>query len=559
MRRRWLLPEEESPGTGSGVEGGLDPLLLRILHRREIRTPEALERFLHPGLEDLETPDHFADMGRAVMRVMTAIAKKELILVYGDYDVDGITGTAVITSAIKAAGGCVEPLIPDRMRHGYGLKREALDPWIPKASLVITVDNGIAATEEVRYLSDKKIDTIVIDHHEPRDTLPDTPYLISPRKTLGESRSRDLAACGLAFKFAWALLGSLDRVKGLLDLVALGTIADMAPLLDDNRILVRWGLDALRRSPRPGLKALFELLKIRVERISTYHVAFLIAPRINAVGRVGTGVDALRFLMTTERVEAENLARLLDEGNKYRQKLETVAFEEAVEKVENEHHFRDHVIVVSDERWHQGITGILAMRLVERFHRPAFVISLKEGLGKGSGRSIPQFLLFENMKPLSGLFESFGGHEAACGLTIREEKIPAFKEEMNLKAQESLEKKDLVSDLPIDAEIRLDRLSAAFLQDLETIEPFGAGNPRPVFLTRGLRVRSSPRRVGPRGIAFYVDEASSGRWAEVASFKPTRAYRVGDVIDVVYHPRSVFADGVETIQLVAEDEVMAGV
>jgi len=386
-----------------------------------------------------------------------------------------------------------------------------------------------------------------------KSELPNAHSIISDIRTK-DTAKEDLAACGLAFKLAWALRGSLDKVKHVMELVAVGTIADMAPLTGENRILTTFGLKRLKNTTNQGLKALLKLLNLNSNQISSHQVAFLIGPRINAAGRVGTAHDAYRLLMAENEIEAGNFAKLLDTGNRERQRLEQRALKEALIKIDAEHHFgKDPVIVVSDARWHEGIIGIMATRLVKKYHRPSFVISLKEGFGKGSGRSIPNFLLFENMTKCADLFEKFGGHNAACGLVIKEERIEEFKREINLLANQELSKDQLEPRLYADYELDFDELDQKLLDDISRLEPFGMENPKPLFITRHLRVKKAPRSLNKLAFSFWVEDIHQKKTAEAIVFRARPHIQEGDLVDILYHPSLKTWNGVNTLQLQIED------
>ncbi len=319
-------------------------------------------------------------MEKAVGLIRGAIERKEKILVYGDYDVDGITGSAILVPALRRLGADVEAHIPHRMNEGYGLNLESLKALlVKKYKLVITVDNGISGVEQIRFLKDNGVTVIVVDHHIPKDGLPPADAIIQ-----GDS---DLAACGLAFKLVWALLGKLDDAKEYLDLATVGTVADLAPVLGDNRILLKHGLPFLSKTKRPGLRALMDVAGISPAYLSYRDIAFGLGPRINASGRMGSPLDAFKLLTTENLLEAQNLAQILDRGNRDRQRVEAEAFEEALSRVE-EDPAKDmlKIIVLEGSSWHEGVLGIVASRLVERYHKPSIVISMKNGVGKGSGR-----------------------------------------------------------------------------------------------------------------------------------------------------------------------------
>lgn len=555
MLKTWTTRGQPDAPSDFAITLRLSRIAAGILWQRGYRTIDAARKFLNPSLEEIEDPFAYLDMPKAVERIRHAIDREERILIYGDYDVDGLTGSAILYRVLRRRGARVDAFIPDRARDGYGMKRSALESALKKdTALVIAVDNGITAGAEIKRLVSKKIDVIVVDHHVPQGGLPHAALaIVSAERREGTGESL-LAACGLAFKLAWAIEGSFDAVKSHLDLVALGTIADLVALTGENRALARFGLETAAATENTGLGALIKFLKLQGKRITSENVAFGIAPRLNAAGRMGSASDAFKLLVTESEVEAENLVRILDQSNAQRRRIEQDAFREALAEVEKGHHFgRDRVIVVASERWHEGIAGILASRLVERFHRPSFVISLREGVGKGSGRSIPNFLLFQSLESCADLFENFGGHHFACGLVIREERIPDFREQINRAAGDLIAPESLVARLEIDAEVRLDELGPDVFRDLELFEPSGMGNAAPVFLTRRLRVKSECRSVGKSGSAFWVEDESRRTVAEATTFREKLNFAPGSILDVAYKPLFSDWNGIPSLELLVED------
>ena len=412
------------------------PAVMAILLRRGLRLESDIRGYLNPAIENLEKPSAFTDMDKAVARIRRAISSSEKILVYGDYDVDGVTAAAILVPILRSLGADVEIHLPHRVYEGYGLNIDSLAVWLKrKAGLVITVDNGITSVEAVKYLKENNVDTILVDHHVPKDRIPSADAIISGAVPGKGNPDSPLAACGLAFKLGWALLGDFDKVEPYLDLVTLGTVADLAPVEGDNRILLKWGLPCLSRSKRAGIRALMEAARIHPDFVNYRDIAFGLGPRINAAGRMGSPMEAFRLLTTDNFLEARNLAQILEAGNRERQRVEADAYREAAKFVETNLALDErHVIVVESSHWHEGVLGIVAARLTERFHRPAIVIALKGGVGKGSGRSVAGFSIFTSVLECEDLLDSFGGHAQACGLSIREEKIPDLRKRLNAAA-----------------------------------------------------------------------------------------------------------------------------
>jgi len=554
MPKQWILKDAPPVNHRLAEALGISSTASQLLHQRGLKTPDAIRQYLSPTITDLCDPYVYTDMARAVERIRRAVDRRENVLIYGDYDVDGVTATSILFGVLESLGAKVQAVIPHRRTDGYGLNIDRLKKEIRGGvSLVVTADNGMTAVDEIAFLKKKKIDTIIVDHHQPKDRLPEA-ILIGPvRQAEGD---KELAACGLAFKLGWALCGSLEKMIPHLDLVALGTIADMAPMTHENRILVKYGMEEISRTQRVGLKSLLKVTRLDEKKISTFHIAFLLAPRINAVGRMGSAESAFRLLTTSSPLEADNLARLLNEQNKLRQKTERAIVREAVRQVEATHHFgKEKIILVAQEGWHEGVMGIVAMRLVEKYHRPAIAIAVQGGVGKGSARSIPGLNLFEVMNHCHEYYEKFGGHAAACGLTIAMKNINPLREALNQRVLEVSSSTDYVERLEVDLELPLDALDEKLFEDLARMEPFGTENPRPLFITRSLKIKGGVRRLSSDGFSFWVEDEARGRKAEAVSFKalPWPSGDSGTAMDLVYTPRLNDWNGVSSVQLSLQD------
>ena len=550
MLKKWVLRDPAHP-ISFLTQTGLSPLAALLLTNRGIATREAADAFLNPSSQDMGDPMKVSGVAAAVQRIRASIASKEKIMIYGDYDVDGSAGSAILYLAIQELGGNVRAFIPDRAEHGYGLNASVVQKFeAEEVRLVIAVDNGISAVREIDHLNSKKIDVILVDHHLPKAELPAAKVIVGV--DAAGKPDTEFTASGLAYMLAWALLGDESRAVRHLDLAALGTIADLAPLRRANRALVRLGLVRLACTEKPGLKALLESAEV-LGAVSADDVAFLLAPRLNAAGRVGSSRDAFLLMIVSDLTEAHRLAGVLGDANKQRQKLEQEAFSEAVDRVEATHHFgREPVIVVADDRWHEGIVGIIASRLVERYHRPSYVIGLRNGSGKGSGRSIRGFHMFRAMVGCGDVFEKFGGHEAACGFTVSEEKIAEFRKRINEIARKELLIENLVPRLDIDAELELGSLDeSVFLSDLAQLEPFGMDNARPLFFTRGLKVKGKAKALGRWGGALSMEDPRNGRGFDAYFFRRRPEFKEGDTVDLVYRPYVRREDG--KVGLAAED------
>jgi len=556
LKKKWVVHPDHDKAGSIARELRIHPAIAKILLRRGFTELSAISRFLSPSQDSLEDPFVFTDMKKAVERIRLAVSRKERILVYGDYDVDGITGSAVLYPALKRIGAVVDVHIPHRMNEGYGLSLESLETLLKKDyTVVITVDNGITGVKQIKFLTDQGVDVIIVDHHTPKDEIPPAFAILCAHS--GEKKGDPhLAACGLAFKLAWALLGSYSAAEEYLDLVALGTIADIAPVLGDNRILLKNGLKLLARSKRPGIRALMEVARISPQTVSYRDIAFGFGPRINAAGRMGSPLNAFKLLTTDDPAEAKELAGLLDRGNKDRQKLEAEAFSEAAGIAETllaEN--GDAVIILENPGWHEGVLGIVAARLVERFHKPSIVISMKNGVGKGSGRSIPGFSIFEAVRPYEELLENFGGHAQAIGMTIKEGRVSEFRRRVNdgAKTNDFLE---LRPELLIESEIAFAELNMEFLKDLNKLEPFGPGNPKPYFLSKGLRIKGEAKKRGKDTLHCWLTDPKGMTTCEAVGFRMFDRWSSSDktpVFDAVYRPALVEFHGIVHIQLELED------
>lgn len=464
-------------------------LINNLLLSRGIDKRESVNEFLNPDLSRLHNPYLMKDMDRAVERIDDAIRKREKVVIYGDYDVDGITSTSILYRAFKKLGVDVSYYIPDRMNEGYGINKNALD-YLKSiaANLIITVDTGISAIEEVEYVKSLGMDIIVTDHHECKDIIPDT-IVINPKRSDCGYPCKTLAGCGIAFKLIQALWihYGLSGFEDALDIAAIGTIADVVELKGENRVIVKHGLERVAISEKCGIKALKAVAGMG-DSISSYGIAFQIAPRINAVGRLSDAKIAVELFTTNDYDKALQIAKYLDQENRNRQRIEEEILKEAFEKIDKEVDLkRDRVIVLSSPNWHVGVIGIVASRIVEKFNRPVILIGEEGNLGRGSGRSIGGFNLFENLLKLSDYMVKFGGHELAAGLTIEIDYIDEFRKELNLLA-EKVSAEVFAEKLYIDMKVDNDEATLETAEILKLFEPYGSGNPSPVFSMEELSV-----------------------------------------------------------------------
>ncbi len=489
---------------------GIHPLIAQLLVNRGITTIEEARSFLSADLSGLHDPFEFKDMDVAVARIKTAQAKRETILIFGDYDVDGVTSSALLHKALKAMGVSVVNHIPHRMSDGYGLNdnvgnvaREA------GAHLLIAVDCGITANREVDILNGMGIDVIILDHHEPsEDGLPKALAVIDPKRKDCPYPFKHLASVGLVAKLIQALLGHVPEDHW--DLIALGTIADVVPLKGENRIFVRHGLPKLGETSKAGLAALIDIAKLRGKKFKPYYVGFILGPRINATGRMGSAQKSLDLLLTEDPAQAYALAQDMESLNSERQKMQRDVVQDALDMVEREVNFKEHkVIVLSKAGWHKGVLGIVASRLAEMYYRPTVIISLEDGIGTASARSIEGFHLHEALTHCAEILDNFGGHKLAAGLTIRQENIERFKSKINDFAREIIDLRNLIPTIRVDCEIPLSGVSLEVARAIDLLEPYGEGNPAPVFCSRQLIVKGQPSLLGKDTLKFWVTDGQT--------------------------------------------------
>ena len=494
----------ETPEIPPGVDEHIPEILVRMMCQRGVEI-SAMKRFLQPRLQDLQDPFLLPDMQAAVDRILTAVEKNELVCVYGDYDVDGITSVTLLTRVLRAYGVNTRSFIPRRGPEGYGLNEAALKRCMAegeKPDLLVTVDCGTASILEIETLKNEGVDVIVVDHHEPPPQgNPNCIAVVNPKCAADASgASFDyLCAAGVVFKLSHALLKTqmIENfdLKEHLDLVALATIADIVPLVDENRLLVRHGLKFLADTKNKGLHALMEVAQVKGP-LTSADVGFRIGPRINAAGRMDRPEDALATLTTTDSDEAAALADTLDGHNKDRQSEELRIHKEALEMLETEHDPADPVIVLGSRDWHPGVVGIVASRMMRRFHKPTFIIAIDDqGIGKGSGRSIGGVSLMDAINANRDLLEAGGGHTMAAGISVHEDKMAAFRKGFADFVTTNVSEEDRLPRLHLDAEIDFPELSLDFLKSYELLQPFGSANPEPLFMTREVWLTESPQEL----------------------------------------------------------------
>jgi single-stranded-DNA-specific exonuclease len=502
---RWLIPALDPQAVRELATGlGLQPVTASVLLSRGFSDPDAARRFLSPDLEHLHDPLLLTGMRDAVARIQSAIRAKEKILIYGDYDVDGTVSVVILKKAIEMAGGEATFHVPHRLKEGYGMRADVIERAAAMGiALIISVDTGIRASEVVREARERGMDVIVTDHHLPEAELPPALAVLNPNRRDCGYPDKNLCGAGVAFKLVHALLATLGwpaeklaRVmKSFLKLVAIATVADVVPLVGENRILVKHGLDGLNQAKNPGLRAILELSGLLNGRApSARQVAFQIAPRINAAGRMDDAQNVIRMFLTEDPELARTLASQLHALNQERRDTEAEIVRLVLEECAGVPVTDDQtVLVFSGLNWHRGVVGIVASRLVERFYRPVFVLSEEDGQAQGSGRSIAPFHLLDALESMPDLFTRFGGHRQAAGVGLPAELVPEFRRRMNAYASQRLTPADFQPRLAVDATVTLrDLTSGPAVAELLSMAPFGFGNPPPVLVILGAEVASTP-------------------------------------------------------------------
>lgn len=508
MKINWIMPDADSGKVLHACyrDYGLSSFAAGILRRNGLVQPEQIEGFLRPLLRRLSDPFLLPEMRQAVDRIDAALRRREKIVLYGDYDVDGVTSVTIVARLLLSYGGDVSCFLPNRMDEGYGLSPHAVERCFSqgKPHLLIAIDCATNSCEDIARIRREGVDVIILDHHEYGGQRPDCTALVNPK--LGTD-FHYLCSAGLAFKLAHALLKNCPLpdfdLKEVLDLVALATLADLVPLVEENRILVRKGLEQMERTRWPGLAALISLACIRPP-IRAGDVGFRLGPRINAAGRLGTAETALQLLLTNDPVEATRLARVLDEHNRERQSVERSVAEEVETWVQSYFDPHRHAAIVAGEKdWHDGVLGIVASRVMRRYHRPTLVVGFNgDGMGKGSGRSIEGLSLVEALGRCSHLLHQFGGHEMAAGLSLPRENFPAFRQAFEQVAEDLLQNQELCRSLRVDLEVGLGQIGFELLEEQESLEPYGMANEQPLLVVRGVTPAWEPRVLKERHLKF---------------------------------------------------------
>jgi single-stranded-DNA-specific exonuclease len=565
MQKRWTILKHDREQTANlSKELNVPPIVAAILISRGVDSAEKARKFLHPTIEDLHEPYLLKDLKKAVERILQAIEKDEKILVWGDYDVDGTTGTVVLRKALEILGANTGFHVPHRFTEGYGINIEKLSEAKEKGyTLVVSVDTGSRAFEAADWAKANNIDLIITDHHLADDAKgnPDAYAIVNPNQAGDEYPDKNLAGVGVAFKLAHALLrekGKEKLVPGFLKMVAIGTVADMMNLTGENRAIVKLGLQDLPKAKNFGLRALMEVADCNSE-MTSYDIGFRLSPRINAAGRMDEALTVVRLFEADSFEKAREYAEILDSRNRERQKVQKEISELALlEYTENGASFEENfVAVIAGEKWHRGVIGLASSRITEKIYRPSLVISLENGIGHGSARSISGYHLLNGLDSCADLFEKFGGHAAACGFTIKQENIETLREKLNEHAKEKLKDTDLIPELKIDAQVSSASLNLELVDELKKLEPFGIGNPKPVFVTKDLFLTDEPYVMKEKHLKLKLADTHGKRfeavWWDGVDKSKGQTLKPQTCIELAYTAEANSWNGNTRLQLVVQD------
>lgn len=545
LKKRWKHREKGDEKVIKAMASSLNisEVLAALLVERKIDTFQKARAFFRPSLDDLHYPFLMNGMEEASLRVIKAITNNEIIYIYGDYDVDGTCSAALLNLFLRELGASSEIYIPNRLTEGYGVSKGGIEIIKSKgASLIITVDCGITAVEETLFARSLGMDVVICDHHQPGSVIPDAYAVLDPLKPGCNYPFKYLSGAGVAFKLAQAVserIGKRQLPLKFLDLVAIAGAADIVPLEDENRVLVRKGMELVNTSPRPGIAALIRSAGMEPGNLTAGHVVFTIAPRINAVGRLGDAIRAVDLFTTLDETEAKKLARVLEGENYERRKIDEITYSHAIELVENTLNLDDEIaIVLHEENWHPGVIGIVASRLVEKYCRPAIMLTTVDGVAKGSARSVTGFNIYEALKQCEDILIQFGGHEAAAGLALEISRIEEFKERFNRIVRDTVKAETVSPEIIIDEKITLNDLTPKFLRILDEFAPFGPGNLRPVFLIENVRISNNLRIVGSNHLIAAVRQEGCDKSFDVIGFNLGHFVplinRHKDILDIVF-------------------------
>jgi single-stranded-DNA-specific exonuclease len=563
MLYRWIYKKPLASDILNSLqqENKISVIIAQLLAERNLLSSQQIASFINPRLSQLYDPFIMLDMDKAVKRLITALRDGENILIYGDYDVDGITSVSILYEALFKLGGKISFYIPNRITEGYGLSLQGVKMAEERGtSLIITVDCGITAVDEVRAATAKGIDVIICDHHEPSDVLPQATAILNPKRKNCPYPFKELAGVGVASKYMQGLYKSLgykiSQLEPFLDLVAVGTAADIVPLIAENRIFVKYGLEKINNNPRYGLFALLESTSLLGRELDVSLIVFVLAPRLNAVGRMSAAKKAVHLLTSSSLQQSRNIAKILESENRLRRGIDESTCQEAIQIIDKSVDVDDtKIFVLAKEDWHPGVIGIVASRLTEKYNRPTILISIKDGVGKGSARATLNFDMHRALSSVSHLLEDFGGHKYAAGLTILEQNVEEFRNQLEKISEPMIRQEDLIPTLEIQSEISLREVDANLLKWLKLFAPYGPQNMRPVFVSKNLEIMGDAIIVGNNHLKLKV--RSDGIVIDAIAYNfgdiKTRMKSMGQRIDAAYVIEENTWNGQTTVQMRIKD------
>ena len=557
-RKTWKLKPESSLVPQLVRDAHVTPLQAQLLVNRGLTDIHAIQAFLFPRLSQMIDPMRMKGMDEAIKAIVLAMEERQKITVYGDYDADGLTATALLATFLSHLGISVATYVPDRLNEGYGLNEKAVKQIHETGTgLIITVDCGISNEREVNLAKNLGVDVVITDHHLMSNGFQAKCPVVNPQQPGCSFPFKDLSGVGLSFflavglraalrKKGWFKTGIEPDLRDYLDLAALGTMADRVPLLGQNRMLVSVGVSRMAQSIWPGIRAIMNVAGVGITDVSSDDLAYRVAPRLNAPGRMGDSRLGLQVLMSENQSEADLLANKIDAANVRRQALEQEILEQAMSMIDDRMAGR-RTIVLSSENWHTGVLGIVSSRLVDRYHRPVMMAAIKDGLAVGSGRSIDGFDLYGAMKKMSGLFDKFGGHYHAAGFTLPANRLEKLKEDLEAEAEIHLHPKDLIPSIRVDSELLFRNITPDVIKQINALAPFGEGNPEPVFMARSVKVFNS-RVVGERHLKLRLGQ--EGQALDAIGFRLGRHHSLkGASMDLLFTPEINRWQGTESVQL----------
>jgi single-stranded-DNA-specific exonuclease len=554
LEKRWKIKEITDDYAVKSLADSLNfsEVLARLLIHRDIKNFSQSKSFFRPAIESLYDPFLMDGMEVATTRVIKALTENQPICIYGDYDVDGTCSTALLYMFLKELGANVEYYIPKRLTEGYGLSQSGIDYVKSRnVSLLISVDCGITAVEETNYANELGIDLIICDHHQPKEQIPEAFAVLDPLKPNCNYPFKYLSGAGVAFKLAQGVsdrIGKRELPMQYLDLVALAGAADIVPLVDENRVLVKEGLNLINNNPRPGIGALIDISNLSPGNLSSGQIVFTIAPRINAAGRLGDAERAVELFVTKDKNKAKEFANILESENYQRRKIDENTLGEALNIIENSLDLDVEIpIVLHQESWHPGVIGIVASRLVEKYYRPTVMLTTVDGVAKGSARSIANFNIYEALEKCQDVLIHFGGHKAAAGLAVEIDKLEEFKQKFSQVVKESMSSEDFSPEIKIDSQLKFSEITPKFLRIIDQFAPFGPGNMRPVFLSEDVEIAGMPRIVGHNHLLVSLKQRGSDKIFDAIGFNMGEYYDLiknnHHQIDIVYSIDKMARDG----------------